>query len=168
MATTDVNLDFGEVDRAIETMETRAKRLGPAFRELRKPFRADQVGHAKGEEGPSGKWPARSPLTEARRRARNRNVRQTKAMKTIALRKATRRSTPKRLLGRLPNAVVYRIGELYIRATSRAKFGGAHQQGATVGRGSKLPQRMFLWLSDRLLSSARDVLGNYVVKGWKK
>lgn len=168
MATTDVNLDFGEVDRAIETLETRAKRLGPAFREIRKPFRVDQVGHAKGEEGPNGKWPARSPLTEARRRARNRGVRQTKAMKTIALRKPTRRSTPRRLLGRLPGAVVYKLGELYIRATSRAKFGGAHQHGATVGRGSKLPERMFLWLSDKLVTTARDVLGAHVVKGWKK
>jgi phage gpG-like protein len=95
-------------------------------------------------------------------------VRQTKAMKTIALRKPTKRSTPKRLLGRLPGAVVYKIGELFIRATSRARFGGAHQFGGTVGRGVKLPQRMFLWLSDKLRTTAADVLGNYVVKGWKK
>jgi phage gpG-like protein len=149
-------------------VELRAKRLGPAFRELRKPFRTDQSGHARGEEGPSGKWPARSPLTEARRRQRNRSVRQTKAMKTIALRKPTKRSTPKRLLGRLPGAVTYKIGEMFIRATSRASFGGAHQFGGTVGRGVKLPQRMFLWLSDKLRTTAADVLGNYVVKGWKK
>lgn len=164
-----MNLDLGEVDRAIETVETRAKRLGPAFRELRKPFRADQASHAKSEEGPNGKWPARSPLTEARRRARNRGVRQTKAMKTIALRKATKRSTPKRLLGRLPGAVAYKVGELFIRATSFAKkIGGAHQQGATVGRGVRLPKREFLWPSAKLLDTAFDVLGKYVVKGWKK
>lgn len=168
MATTDVNLDFAELDRAIETLEQRAARLGPAFRELRKPFRGDQHGHARGEEGPGGKWPARSPLTEARRLARNRGVRMTKAMKVIALKKPTKRATPRRILGRLPGAVMYKVGELFIRATSRAKFGGAHQKGATVGRGSKLPARMFLWISDGLLSTARDVLGNYVVKGWKK
>lgn len=164
----DTALNDDEVVARLADLEQRAKRLGPAFRELRKPFRSDQVGHARGEEGPGGKWPARSPLTEARRLARNRNVRTTKAMKAVLLRKPTKRSTPKRILGRLPSAVVYTVGELFIRATSRAKFGGAHQKGATVGRGSRVPQRMFLWLSDGLRAKARELLAEHVMKGWDK
>lgn len=169
MATTDVNLNFGEVDRAIETVEQRAKRLGPAFRELQKPFRADQVDHARNEQGPSSKWPPRSPLTEARRLARNRSVRTTKAMRTIMPRKPTRRSTPARILGRLPGAVAHTVGGLFIRATSRArKVGPAHQHGATVGRGVRLQARPFLWLSDALVEKARELLADYVMKGWNR
>jgi phage gpG-like protein len=163
------NVDLTEIDRAMADVELRAKRMAPAFRELRRPMRRDQSNHAKQEEGPSGKWPPRSPLTEARRRARNRGARRTKALRTIAIGKFSRRSTPKRLLGRLPAAVVTTVGELYIRITSRvADYSGVHQRGGKVGRRAKLPARPFLWMSDPFLSTAREVLGKFLVKGWKR
>jgi phage gpG-like protein len=162
------NLDLTEVDRALDLVGDRGKRLLPAFRDLRRPLRSDQKEHAKGERGPNGSWPPRSPVTEARRKARNRGRRQTKAMKLIAPGKAKRRqSTPKRILGRLPAAVIYTIGDKFIRGVSRVPWSGVHQQGGTVGRGSRIPARPFLWLSDRMLEVARATFAKYVLKSWK-
>jgi phage gpG-like protein len=161
-------IDLTEVDRALADVETRAKRMAPAFRELRKPLRLDQRDHARGEKGPGGKWPARSALTEERRTAKNRRVRLTKAMQSIAPKKLRHRSTPKRLLGRLPAAVIYATGELFVRATSRVAWSGVHQEGGSVGRGSKIPARPFLWLSEVILDKAKQTLAAFVVKGWKR
>jgi phage gpG-like protein len=165
----EASLDVTQVERAMADVEARAKRLAPAFRELRRPLRADQRAHARDEEGPDGRWPPRSPFTEARRQARNRTVRNHR-FDVLRRGEARRRSTPKQLLGRLPAAILVKVGELYIRATSRAAWSGIHQYGGNAGRGRRvrIPARPFLWLSDGLLRTARDVLGTYVVKGWKR
>jgi len=165
----EASLDVTKVDRALADLETRAKRLAPAFRELRRPLYTDQRAHARAEEGPDGHWPARSPFTEARRQARNRTVR-THRYDVLRRGEGRRRSTPKNILGRLPAAILLKVGELYIRATSRAAWSGIHQYGGNAGRGRRVRilARPFLWLSDGLLQTARDVLGAYVVKGWKR
>lgn len=167
------NFDMTEVDRAMADVEERGKRLAPAFREARRPLRQDQRSHARAEQGPDGAWPARSPFTEARRVARNRRVRTTRAIATYSPRQrgvARRRSVPKRLLGRLPGALLVVAGDLFVRATSRADWSGVHQRGGQAGHGRRvrIPVRTFLWLSDQLLATVRDILGNYVVKGWKR
>jgi phage gpG-like protein len=165
----DANFDLTEVDRAMADVEARARRLAPAFRELRRPLRTDQRAHARAAEGPDGRWPPRSPFTEARRQVRNRAVR-VHRFDVLRRGEGRRRSTPKQILGRLPAAILVKVGELYIRATSRAAWAGIHQYGGNAGRGRRvrIPARPFLWLSDGLLRTARDVLGNYVVKGWTR
>lgn len=95
----------------------------------------------------------------------------TKAARTIAVSPFRRRSTPKRILGRLPNAIIIESGPLYVRARSRAPaIARAQQLGLRVGRRRKvrLPARRFLWASDPLIEVARVTLGAYVVKGMKK
>jgi hypothetical protein len=155
--TGSLNVDWTELDTALGDVDERGKRLGPAFRELRKPMRGDQRAHAKAEEGPDGRWPPRSPLTEARRKTKNRAIRQTKALRTIALGAFKRRSTPKRILGRLPAAMVITVGDLFIRASSRVPWSIAHWIGDRVGhhRSVQLPVRVFYWLSDDLIEKAR-------------
>lgn len=161
--------DAIEVDRALADVEERGKRLRPAFRQLRKPMRGDQRQHARDERGPDAAWPPRSPLTEARRRARNRRLRTTKAMRTIGLGKFTRtRATPKQILGRLPSALIVTAGELFVRATSRVPWSGIHQFGGRANHGARIPARPFLWLSDDLVETARQVLVDFVIKGWKR
>src|SRR5262249_61661485 len=103
----EASLDVTQVDRAMADVEARAKRLAPAFRELRRPLRQDQRAHARDEQGPDGRWPPRSPLTEARRLARNRRARASEALST---RPARRRSPPNHLLGLLPVSIHAQIG----------------------------------------------------------
>lgn len=168
MVNVDTNIDLTKVDDAMADVEQRGKRLYPAFRELRRPLRLDQRDHAHKEEGPSGSWPPRSPFTEARRKSRNRGVRRTRAMRTIAIGKSARRSSPRAILGRIPKAVLYTVGALFIRGRSRVAWSAAHQRGLRVGRGVTLPARPFLWLSETIVNTARDVIGAFVVKGWKR
>lgn len=163
-----LSFDLSDVDRRIETLEQRAKRLAPAFRQLARPLRVDQREHAKDERGPSGKWPARSPMTEARRRARNRGARTTRAMRTVALAKFRRRPTPKKILGRVPSAIQIVVGDLFVRGVYRVPWAGAHARGARVGRGVRLPKRVFNWLGEKLLETAREVLADHVMKDWKR
>jgi hypothetical protein len=92
----DANFDLTEVDRAMADVEARAKRLAPAFRELRRPLRTDQRAHARAEEGPDGRWPPRSPFTEARRQVRNRAVR-VHRFDVLRRGEGRRRSTPKQV-----------------------------------------------------------------------
>jgi phage gpG-like protein len=164
------NVDVSEVDRALADIEERGKRMRPAFRELRRPMRQDQREHARGETGPDGRWPPRAAATEERRRARNKRVRVTKAMRMISPKKIRAPTTPKQLLGRLPAAMLVVAGDLLVRATSRVGWSGIHWRGGRAGHGGKvrIPRREFYWLSDLLLRTASDVLGDYVIKGWKR
>lgn len=163
-------VDFSEAEKALDDIEERAKRLAPAFVAMRKPMREDQRAHAKQAEGPGGGWPPRAAITEERRRSKNRRVRTTKAMKTISPRPARKRSTPRRLLGRLPGAVRYVSGSLFLRVSSLVAWSGAHARGGRVGhnRSVTLPKRTFLWMSDRFLTAATGVLATHIMKGWKR
>lgn len=164
------NVDLVQLDDRLADMERRAATLAPAFRELRRPFVGDQRVHARDEEGPSGGWPPRAAATEERRRMRNKRIRQPKAMRLISPRPSKRRSTPTKLLGRLPRALLVTVASDFIRATSRAPWSYAHMKGAKVGhnRSVRLPQRQFLWLSDRLLVTANEIFARHIVKGWQQ
>lgn len=162
----DVNFDLSQLGGAMADMEARGKQMAPAFRELRRPLRGDQRAHARAEEGPTGRWQARSSVTEARNRAHVKLRRSRKRRDEYT----ARRSTAKKLLGRLPGAIQVVAGQLYVRATSRASWGGVHQFGGHAGHGRRvrIPARQFLWLSEKLLRTATEVLGTYVVKGWRR
>jgi hypothetical protein len=127
-------------------MQRRARQLGPAFQELKKPLRLDQRDHAKKRHGPDTLWAPRAASTTARL--------------------LTGGHRPKKLLGRLPTAVSYTASATGVRGVSRAKWSAAQQDGATVGHGSRLPARPFLWISDEMLTKAEDVIGGALVRAY--
>lgn len=159
------NVDLGAVDRFVETASQRAARLAPAFKELRRPVRGDQRQHAKDQSGPDSKWAARSPITEARRQAANKRTRRAR-IGPIAPGKTRRRSTPARILGRVPAALVVTLGDLFIRVAPRIAWAAAQAVGDRVGHHHKveLKPRPFLWISQQLIATAERVLGEYIVK----
>lgn len=61
------------------------------------------------------------------------------------------------------------VRALSIRMTSRAPWSGAHQRGAKVGhnRSVDLPKRVYYYLSDKLLDTARGIFAEHVVKSWR-
>lgn len=103
-------------------------------RDLKKPLRADQRDHARQQEGPDGKWPKR------------------------------KLGGRRRVLGKLPAAIKVTARGSMVSAVSRASWSGAHQDGAVVGRGARLPARPFLWLSNELLELAHDVAVDRVMR----
>lgn len=121
--------------------------LQAVLKQLKKPLRADQTEHRKDQEGPEGKWPARSAATledlKRRRRARSR----TTGKKRGRLRP--------RLLGRLPGAYDVRVDMKNLIARSRVGWSLAHYEGGRVGNDSVLPARPWLWFSDGFLDDAK-------------
>lgn len=106
------------------------------LRAVKRPLREDQRAHAIRNEGPEGRWPAR--------KAKSR----------------------RRLLGRLPTAVRIYAGRASVSAVSSVRWSAAHQEGATVGHGVKLPARPFLWASDGLRTTAAEYLRAAVLERW--
>ena len=146
MIDVSVTVDIGDVDRGLDAMQRRAHLLGFAFRALKKPMREDQRDHAKAKEGPDGAWPARKVLGSSPRKGRRRRAR--------------------RLLGKLPNAIIVAAESDRIIARSRASWSAVHQDGGRAGHGAVIPRRQFLWISDELMNKAVEVIGEYVIGGW--
>lgn len=161
----DGNIDLSAVDQRLADLQTRGERAAPAFKELQKPLRADQRDHSKTQQGPSGSWVPRSPLTEARRAARGRNQR---ANRNRLHKHAVGKATPKKILGKLPNAMVVTVGELFVKIVSRVDWSGVHQEGGVVGKHAGVPQRTFYWLSDKIVGIAEDIILKHVMKDWPK
>jgi phage gpG-like protein len=140
---TSVSIDIGDVEKGLDAMERRAHALAPAYARIKGLMKEDQRDHAKTQSGPEGKWPARSAATRQHHRR-----------------------LPRRILGKLPTAVAYRATATGAIGESRVKWGAAHQDGARVGRGSRLPARPFLWISDDLASKSADVIGKVVTEAF--
>lgn len=164
-----LTLDLTLVNAAFGDVEKRGRALGPVWRELRRPFAHDQKDHAQKETDDGAAWAKRSPITEGRRKARNRRVRVTKSMRTIGVKRFSRgRSTPKKILGRLPKAYVFAQSALSMKFTSRVAWSGAHASGGRVGRGRRvrLPRRRWFWLSRSFMSTVETTIGKHLVLKW--
>lgn len=146
MPAIDVTVDIGDVEEGLAAMERRARALGPTMRTLVKPMKDDQRNHKSAKEGPDGSWPARAASTIARAHGK--------------------RKLPRNPLGRLPTAVAYAVTPSSITGTSKVRWSGAHQDGDRVGRGSRLPARPFLWLSDEFVNLAERELADALVTAY--
>jgi len=110
---------------------------------LRKPATVDLRQHDHAARAPDGAWPGLALSTIARR---------TKMIRT----KGGRLRKQNKLLGRLPRALQSIVSSRSLIMRSRVKWSMAHQKGAIVGRGSRLPRRQFMWISTWLRGQARD------------
>lgn len=163
-------LDVSDVERSFGNMQDAAKKLRPAWASLRRPMRDDQTDHARKQAGPEGKWPRNSAKTIERARQMRRGRRKAmKAAKTKAKfsNKTKRQFRASRLLGSLPNRTVkvFQLGGDGLVGESKVKWSGAQQDGARVGRGSRIPARPFLWFSDAFLAQAEQVIADHIVGG---
>jgi len=136
-----LNLSF--LDRAKAAWN--APDLRPAWKEARKPARADQREHAKEEEGPDGPWIPRRSRTRARS-------------------KSGRRRRARKLLGRLPRALQIKHDKRRLLIRSRVRWSGVHQEGGVAGRGAQIPARTFLWPSDELLGKVAEIVARVLAK----
>lgn len=160
-----VHVDISKALKGFKGVRAKSKRLTAAFREIRKPMKADQRDHKKSKEGPEGKWEPLAPSTLGRDRFA-RKVKSTKKGQTRTTRKGRKRSSNARMLGRIPSAFSVRASSKGIVATARVKYAAAHQEGGKVGRGSIIPARPFLWISRGLAQRAARIIEEHVAKGF--
>lgn len=161
MIEVDAFVRLRDVENGLRRMQLAGKDLRPLFRRVQTDMRTDQKEHAKEERGPDGKWPSLDPDTLAKRSKQG-------AGRRHRGKKKRRRRAFGRILGRLPRAFAITYSRSWIRATSRVKWSGAHQGGALVGKGSRLPKRTFLWASSGLLQIVARKAVDYLVGAWDK
>lgn len=151
MSTIRLTLDASSAFAGLDRMAKQGRSLGKAFRILKPDLRADQKDHAAKAAGPDGAWAPRATGTSGRLTRGSRRY----------LGKTRRKST-RRPLGRLVTQVTYMASNAGVFATSRVPWSGVHQEGGRVGRGAVIPARPFLWLSDRIVERASEVLARIV------
>lgn len=110
----------------------------------------DIIDHFEKEEGPQGKWPKRSPVTQDIYAAIQAGLRKPPAgspraaydpgNKVLQLTGLLRKS----LLGNRSN--IKSMGTNAIKIFSPVKYSGQHDEGDAT---KNLPQRQFMWLSER-------------------
>lgn len=123
----------------------------PVFKLLRVPANVDQRQHDTASRGPDGPWPQLAASTIARNRY-IRTVKGAKGKRTIRLGGSTRH----KLLGRVPRAMQDIVSSRSLIVRNRVRWGIAHQAGAIVGHGARLPRRQFAWISRWLLREAEN------------
>lgn len=155
------HVELKEVENALRRLALQGKDLRKLFSSVRKYVRADQKDHARLERGPEGKWQALDADTLRKR------SRQGKGRRHRGKRKRLRRRQP-RMLGKLAGAYDITYSRSWIRATSRVKWSGAHADGDRVGRGAKLPGRVWLWASSGLLETIAAKAVDFAVQAWEK
>lgn len=144
--------------KSLDDKARRSKQLASVFRRLRPHMIEDQKQHAQREEGPDGAWAPRAPATRERKRV----FRQTKKKKGAV--EATY-FTVNGTLGALPELVVARATGFTVFVKSMVRWASVHQEGGTVGRGSVIPARPFLWVSDELAQRAQKMIADFVMDG---
>ena len=142
----DATVHVGGVLRLFDRVKRRDQRR--VFSEARKPMRSDVRDHARQQADPRGRWPGLAASTLERR---SRGGRRRK----------------RKLLGRLPSAIKLEHGPGFVRATSIVRWASAHARGASVGRGSRLPARRWMWISRKLRRDVVRMIRAAIIAAWR-
>lgn len=173
MSLIDVKINLEDVEKAIASSKALGRELGRVFQALKPWAKRDQLDHAARTQGPDGPWPVRARATLERRLQRSRVVvtrRQTSRARKGSGGAGSSIVTRQRAtwpLGTLPRSIRYRAERDALRATSGIDWAQAHIDGATVGRGAKLPSRNYLWFSDPFLDLVAGTIEDFVIAPWR-
>lgn len=139
-----VDYDLRDLDEGFADMLKAAKDLRPAFRKLAPDMKRDQLEHGRTQSGPDGKWQPLSKATRARRKKR------------------------KIFSARFIKSFTVEIARKEMAAIHKIPWAGAHQFGERVGRGVKLPARVFVYLGDKFIAKALPEMRDHVVTAFAK
>lgn len=140
---------------------------------MRPILKRDLKSNAVNEKSPSGAWPKRATDKKKHRGFEVTRGRKLKESKTRGARSSVKFKSKGALLGKIPKSVTVKKTAHTIRAESTirnkkgVKFGGVHNVGGKVGRGSKIPARPHVYLSPKFLKTARERLAKHLVGTWK-
>lgn len=139
-----------------------SKNVRKVWRKLRPELRKDQREHMrKQEDSKGGKWKPIAASTRERRLSKG--GRAGKVTKRGRLKKKAVRDSMKLLGQKLVTGAKIKMDGRQMSITSKSGIvGGAHQKGATVGKGSKLPKREFFYISTKLAKLQRKMLAKHI------
>ncbi len=147
-----IEVDLRDLDRAFRRMRRAGVDVRPAWRKLRPQLRADQRRHMSAMEGPSGAWrPLARSTVEKRMRVGGRSGKFTKKGR---LRKPAQRRLARILSKRLLVKAKVVVTQDNMTITAQPKWAGIHQSGGIAGKNSRIPARVFMWVSRELQARA--------------
>jgi phage gpG-like protein len=152
-----IRLDLSKIKKANKRLSRSAKDLRPVWREGAPVLRADVREALKKREGPEGKHPPHSKATLAKRRQQR---------KSPAAGKRWKRKLARGMLGKLWAPLTTGISPKTLLIRSRVKWSGAHQEGATVGRGVTLPERTHVYITGPFLDWILPKIEKHMGKAW--
>lgn len=171
MADGFVQVDVRRVVSGLGRMSKAAKDLSKPFREFKPLLRQDLGQHYQFHLQPQGLWP---PWSESYRK-------KMLAKPRMLLKKAKRPRKPlympggftvrgarrfQAMLGRLDSLNEWSISRVMLQVVSIVPWAGIHQWGGVAGRGSRIPQRMYLWISEPRMEELCVILQRHVLLAW--
>jgi len=188
-------VDLRDVMSGLAQLRARGKDPREVMREAKGMLQTDIAEHFDRNEGPDGPWQGRAAATIARARGRRTSYKATaktadspggvtkRSKRGFRVFKTNTKAAPNRKgtfrtkrgqswmaqqLGRFRDVNTYRftLTRTSIEMRARGPWAGVHQFGGTAGRGAKIPQRTFLWASDRLVEHFASSLQNHLRGGW--
>lgn len=140
----DAKVTIGGVIDALRRVEKLP--TAKVFRNAKPDLRKELREHGANQEGPSGRWPSLASTT-VERRARGKGRR-------------------RKLLGRMPGIFKIDSNRERIRATSPVKWSRVHDEGGRGGKGARIPERRFVWVSRRFNMRLRDRFRDALWRAW--
>ncbi len=160
------DVDLRQFDRAVRRMIKGGADVRPALRKVRPAFRKDQREHMKNQESSTGgKWPKLAAATRAKRLKKGQFQFFTKRGK---LKKSAKRKLDRVLSAKLNAGAKIKIHAREINFRARPSWAGVHQKGGVVGRGSRVPKREFLWVSDPFLKVMAQRIAEHLIAAGEK
>ena len=138
-----IDIDLRDVFDGFKDIEIQSRDLRQAWKKLEPLMKADQLEHFRLKTGPERGWEARKESTIGRHGKR-------------------------RLLGKLRTGFTIDFDREQIRAVTLAPWSQAHQDGATVGHGTKLPKRVHRYMSQAFLLVADQHISELVFGVWDR
>jgi hypothetical protein len=157
----EVNLD--DVFDGLDSMVKAGKDLRPVWKAVRGGLRKDLQGHFASRSGPEGPWapPAHSTIERLLSvGGRKKNVTRKGTLKRRAARRLANQ------LGRLKSwwKITFTPGSL--TAASGADWSDVHNTGGTAGRGARIPQRTFAWVTDGFVGAVTEAVLLHLERVW--
>lgn len=181
-----VTVDVNEVVDGFSAMKDNAKDLRRPFRKFQPVLGADIVDHFVQRQGPDHSWPDWAPSYKKKlmdkpikRNGMYFNRRElisawrgtyTAQQNAHVIERDVQRHLMPKMLGRLRGTRAWSVQRqmLLADATKVVRWSFIHQWGGTAGRGSKIPQRQFMWVSEEKLETlAQLILEHLLSTSWK-
>ncbi len=149
-----VAIDTRDMERGVESVLESAETRSRTFFEGVKPTAKRELRrYTKERRGPDGqRWAPRSQASIERAKRGGKRKRYD--------------SQHEDLLGDLATAYSWTADADGLVGEHKVPWGAAHHEGATVGRGAKLPARPFAGFSSQLSDEVREAWLAWVGKGW--
>lgn len=118
------------------------------------------------EDSSGAKWAPLAASTVERRLSKG--GRAGKFTKRGKLRKKAQRSLNRILSQKLVSGARFKSSRMEAKITSKVKWAGVHQEGGTVGKGSKIKAREFFYVGEELEKQAVKLIEKHVAGAFNK